>query len=436
MPGYHIWTIGCQMNQADSDSLASSLEALGYEPVTMDSADLVVLNTCAVRQSAEDRAVGMLGSLKQLKRTRPQAMIALVGCLVDSNLADLRRRFPHVDAFCKPQDFGDLLSLAGERIDAGPAIPIIRIASSPTAFVPVIEGCNRACSYCIVPSRRGRERSHPLDEVLRHVRRLVERGVIEVTLLGQNVDSYGHDLPGKPDLADLMARVNAIEGLARIRFLTSHPRDMKPELIESIASLDKVCEHINLPVQSGDDAILRAMRRGYSVSEYREVIERIRAAMPGVALSTDVIVGYPGETDAQFQASVALLEEIKFDVVHVAAYSPRPGTAATLLDDHVPALVKKQRLNVIEELQKCVAGEINSRLVGQTVEVLVEGRNKGKWSGRTRTNKLTFFEDGADLTGRLVNVKIEKATAWSLQGNLAGAARELSGVGAGHDLDL
>jgi tRNA-2-methylthio-N6-dimethylallyladenosine synthase len=283
--------------------------------------------------------------------------------------------------------------------------------------VPIIHGCDKFCAFCIVPYRRGREVSRPIPEILREVELLVERGVKEVTLLGQNVDSYGHDLPGRPDLADLLERLNEVEGLVRIRFLTSHPSDMSGRIIRAVAELEKVCEHINLPVQAGDDEVLRRMRRGYTRDEYRRLIERIREEVPGVSLSTDVIVGFPGETEEQFQRTVELIREIRFDKVHTAAYSPRPGTIAwRKMPDDVPQEEKERRLRTLEELQERIARENNERLLGQTVEVLVDSRHKGKWQGRTRTDKLVFFEDGADRLGQLVRVRIERAGPWSLQG--------------------
>jgi tRNA-2-methylthio-N6-dimethylallyladenosine synthase len=253
--------------------------------------------------------------------------------------------------------------------------------------------------------------------VRRQVESLIERGVKEITLLGQNVDSYGHDLPDKPGLADLLRELNSIERLARIRFLTSHPKDMSRKLIETMASLGKVCEHISLPVQAGDDAILQAMGRGYTAHYYRELVERIHNVIPDVALATDVIVGFPGETEKQFQKTFALLSELRFDTVHVAAYSPRPDTtAARKLKDDIPLAEKRMRLQKVEELQESIASGINTELLGRTVEVLVEGKKKGKCYGRTRTGKLVFFEKNADYLGQLVNVEVKKTSPWSLQG--------------------
>jgi tRNA-2-methylthio-N6-dimethylallyladenosine synthase len=285
------------------------------------------------------------------------------------------------------------------------------------------------CTYCIVRLRRGSEVSRPVDEILAEVQGLVRRGVREVTLLGQNVDSYGRDLTSQepagqngrrpPNLAALLEAVHEIDGLERIRFLTSHPADMSQRLIEAAARLPKVCEHMEAPVQSGDDAVLRRMGRGYTAAYFRDLVARIRQAMPGAGLATDVIVGFPGETEDQYQATYRLLEDIRFDVVHVAAYSPRAGTPAGRLPDDVPPEEKERRRKAVDGLQERIVGEINAQLLGQTVEVLVEERHRGKWRGRTRTNKLVFFDiDEQDWSGQLVQVRITKTGPWSMQGEI------------------
>ena len=414
------------MNKAESRQIAGYLDSAGYQAaVSFSHADLVVLNTCVVRQSAEDKILGTLGLLKGLKDKRPSLRILVTGCLVNSHTVELQRRFPHVDLLFKPGDFPELIAWGQKR-----GIPIEqrlldythndgRMAPSPCALIPIIRGCDNFCSYCIVPYRRGREVSRPVEEIVCEARELAKRGTREVTLLGQNVDSYGHDLAGHPDLADLLKELGSIDELARIRFLTNHPKDISLKLIEAMASLGKVCEHLELPVQSGDDAILKAMRRGYSVEGYRELVHTIRSKIPYLSLSTDLIVGFPGETEERFEHSLSLIGEMRFDVVHVAAYSPRPGTIAYReYEDSIPAEVKKERLNQIEERQTAIATEINAELRGQVVEVLVEGRKGGKWFGRTRSNKLVFFEDAGDWLGQLANVQIEKTSPWSLRGKV------------------
>jgi len=421
MKHYHIWTIGCQMNVADSRRTAEGLERLGYRWTKWaEEADLIVLNTCVVRQSAEDKVLGRLSSLKPLKKKHPEAVIAVMGCLVD-DITALKQDFSYVDAFLKPSDVEGLIQLVKEHRSSAANLqpPISNIQSPISCYVPVIQGCNRFCSYCIVRLRRGRERSRPVDEIVEEAGCLVKRGAREVTLLGQNVDAYGHDLPGQPDLADLLTAVHRIEDLWRIRFLTSHPADMKERIIDAVASLSKVCEHIEIPVQSGDDAVLKRMVRGYTVDQYCRLVAKIRERIPGVSLATDVIVGFPGEAEEQFMNTCKLLEETRFDVVHVAAYSPRPGTAASRLPDDIPQEAKEPRCKIIEELQEDIAGEINQRFLGETVEVLIEEKHKGKWKGRTRTHKLVFFKDNGDWRGKLAQVKITWAGPWSMQGELA-----------------
>jgi tRNA-2-methylthio-N6-dimethylallyladenosine synthase len=412
MPKYHIWTIGCQMNKAESERLASRFDKLGYTASkNIQEADLIVLNSCVVRQSAENRVINKLHEVRRLKKESPGKTLALTGCLVDSDIAGMQKSYPYIDHFFKAGDDPPWLEK--------PDTPSLPHHPSPSVYVTISQGCDNFCAYCIVPYRRGRERSRPVEEIICEARELVRRGSKEVILLGQNVDSYGHDLPGKPDLADLLTELNAIDGLVRLRFLTNHPKDMSRKLIEAIAGLDKVCEQVSLPVQAGSDAILRAMKRGYTVNKYRRLVALIREKIPGVAVSTDVIVGFPTETEKQFRQTLDLLSEIKFDTVHVAAYSPRPGTAAAKkLEDDVPPGEKKERLAEVERLQESIQTGINARLLGETVEILVEGRNRGKLYGRTRTDKLVFFRSDSDYMGQLVNIKIDKTSPWSLQGKI------------------
>ena len=439
MNSYHIWTIGCQMNTADSERLASALEQLGLEsaPEAQD-ADVVVLNSCVVRQSAEDKVIGNLGAVSRLKKRNPQAVIALMGCMVGPQIAPLERRFPYVDVFMRPQQYEPLLDLLGERLSVDWEGCIGNLAPprpSVATHVPIIHGCDLMCAFCIIPYRRGRQASRPVDDIAREVELLVARGVREVTVLGQTVDAYGHDLPEtgvapRPDLATLLTRLNAIDGLDRIRFLTSHPNYMSRRIIEAVAQLPKVCEHINLPVQAGDDEILARMRRNYTRQDYIDLVDEIRRTVPDASLSTDIIVGFPGETEAQFRNTLDLVEQLRMDKVHCAAYSPRPGTIADrTMPDDVPHAEKIRRRQQIDALQESILSEINAALVGSEFETLVETRRKGKWQGRTRSNKLVFFptesdsadnenadNENADRLGQLVNVRIDRAGPWSLQG--------------------
>ena len=423
MESFHIWTIGCQMNKADSQRLGSALEQLGLREVgTANEADLVVLNSCVVRQQAEDKVVGNLTWMKPWRSEDPDRVVALMGCMVGSKTDELSRRFPFVDLFMPPQQYGPLLELVGERVgldwegcvgSLAPAQPDV------TCYVPIIHGCDLMCTFCIIPYRRGRQVSRPVDELVHEVELLVDRGVKEVTVLGQTVDAYGLDLPGKPDLGYLLAQLNDVAGLERIRFLTSHPSFFTDEIIHAVADLPKVCEHINLPVQAGDDEVLKAMRRPYTRQEFKDLVGRIRDIVPHSSLATDIIVGFPGETGEQFQRTVELIAELRPDKVHCAAYSPRPGTiAGRMMEDGVSKEEKTRRRVQLEDLQQGILTEINSALLGQEVDILVEGRRDGKWHGRTRTDKLVFFQSEDEYLGQLVNLNITKTGPWSLQGEL------------------
>ena len=426
---YHIWTEGCQMNEADSQKLEAGLAKLGWEAATRpEDADLAVVNTCVVRQKAEDRAVGQMSLLRKLKQQRDGLQIAVMGCMVGPRTDELRRRFPFVDVWARPQNFEVIIRHLMPEDDLGGEFwpDTFPEPKGPTAFVPVVHGCNKFCTYCIVPYRRGREKSRPPEDIRREVRSLAERGVREVTLLGQTVEAYGKDLPSlegegrRPDLADLFEALSEIDSLLRIRFLTSYPRDMTDRIIRSVCVVPKVCEHFNIPVQAGDDEVLARMRRGYTIEDYLGCVARIRKHVPAAALSTDVIVGFCGETERQFQNTLGILEGVRFDKVHVAAYSPRPGTFAWRhLEDDVQQAEKMRRLHAVEALQERVSREINEALLGTTQEVLVEGENDGTFTGRTRTNKLVHFRaTAAPAFGAIVPVRIDKPTAWSLQGEL------------------
>jgi len=421
MPHYHIWTIGCQMNKADSESIAAFLEQCGYRSTSkIESADIVVLNSCVVRQSAESKVINKIDALRRLDDGKT---LAVTGCIVDANIDGMKKRFPRVDLFFGPQDIGMLSAYMQKRDLLSSTTSSRNIAVKPevSALVNIMKGCNNFCSYCIVPYRRGREVSRPLADIVTEVESVVAGGAKEVVLLGQNVDSYGHGLAGSPALVDLLEKLNSIDGLARIRFLTSHPKDMSDELIKAIARLDKVCECISLPFQAGSDDILKAMHRGYTNAQYRRLVGRIRKAVPEVALSTDVIVGFPGESEEQFDETRRMIEDVRFDTVHIACYSPRAGTSASRdLKDDIPASVKVKRRKELEALQERIVSEINSGLKGKTLEVLVEGCKKGKWWGRTRSDKLVFFTDAGNRLGQLVDMHIESTSPWSLQGVVAG----------------
>ncbi|MEL7562211.1 tRNA (N6-isopentenyl adenosine(37)-C2)-methylthiotransferase MiaB [Dehalogenimonas sp. 4OHTPN] len=413
MPSYHIFTIGCQMNQAEAERLECLLAQKDFFPVgTAEAADLVLLVSCAVRGSAEDRITNRLALLRRMKQRRPSLRVVLTGCMVEDNLPAMKKKYPMVDHFFSAGSLPDFLDeLPADILPASPAV---------AEYVPIIQGCDNFCSYCIVPYRRGRERSRSLETIVAEVRELVRRGAREVTLLGQNVNAWGHDLEGTPDLADLLAAVDAVSGLCRIRFLTNHPKDMSQRLIEAMSTLSKVCPSLNLPAQAGDDAVLERMRRGYTIGEYKRLAAAIRQAVPVAGLTTDIIVGFPGETAEQFSNTRRLLEELRFDAVHLAAYSPRPGTeAAEKYPDDVCKMEKGRRLAELEVLQESIARQINEACIGQTVEVLVEDLHNTQWRGRERRGKLVFFKGKADLKGQIVNVRITGAGPWSLRGEAA-----------------
>jgi tRNA-2-methylthio-N6-dimethylallyladenosine synthase len=419
---YYSWTIGCQMNREESSALSHYLEILGLERVnSAGDADVVLLNTCVVRQNAEDKVIGMLGYLKGIKNARPKMRIAVTGCFVDSEIVRLKNQYPHVNFFFRPAEsrtFEDwLLSEEISNMRKRPALDIATIARV-SSFLTIMQGCNNYCSYCIVPYRRGRERSRYPDEIIDQALGLVKAGTREIVLLGQNVNAYGRDLDLKANLASLLCRLNGVKDLLRIRFLTNHPKDMDTELINAVASLEKVCHHICLPLQAGDDKILKAMNRHYTFDDYGALVGRIRHSIPDIALSTDIIVGFPGESEDQYQNTLKAVEDIGFDVVHVAAYSPRAGTAAERYADDIPQEAKMLRLHQIERLQTEIQLERNRKLVGQAMQVLVEGRKGGKWYGRTYSDKLVFFNHSSDCTGSLADITIESATPWALQGDV------------------
>jgi len=432
------------MNVADSQRVASALEALGYNMTTTPAeSDVLVLNTCVVRQSAEDKAVGRLSSLKPLKVRNPKLVINLMGCLVGvKGSQQLQKRFPFVDVFSPPSDPGPLITHLTQSetreferqqtddrfalMDGELILPAHEKQQLVSAFVPVVLGCSHACTFCIIPYKRGVERSRPEGEIITEVRSLVEQGVKEITLLGQIVDRYGKDILAGPDLAGLLHNIHEVEGLERIRFLTSHPNWMTEALLEAVAELPKVMPHIEVPVQAGDDQVLENMRRGYSADQYRQLVadihQHFNGDFPGVSIATDIIVGFPGESREQFQRTYDLLAELKMDVAHLARYSTRAGTVADRrMEDDVSDEEKWERFRALEELQENIAAEINQNYLGQTVEVLFEEEVRGRWKGRTTTNKLVFVESEQSLQGQILPVTITWTGPWSMQGRLMNA---------------
>ncbi|MAX11609.1 MAG: tRNA (N6-isopentenyl adenosine(37)-C2)-methylthiotransferase MiaB [Chloroflexi bacterium] len=421
---YNIWTIGCQMNEADSDKLASALDQLGLtKKDNAEDADLVVLNSCVVRQSAEDKVSYRVSISQEFKKDRPEQMLVLMGCMVGPNSENLQKRFPSVDMFMRPQDFNPLLEQIAELNDVDLEGCISNYAhSNPgiSCHVPIIKGCDFMCSFCIIPYRRGRQESRTIRDIVSEVSILVDRGVKEITLLGQTVDAYGHDLNEDVDLADLLGHVNDITGLERIRFLTSHPSFMSEKIIESINELPKVCEHINLPIQAGNDVVLERMRRPYTNDHYRRLVEDIRKIVPSVTISTDIIVGFPGESDEQFQDTLKIVEDLEFSKVHSAEYSNRPGTIASRqLKDDIPVRIKRDRRKMIDAVQETIQEKNNRDSVGDLHSVLIEGRRKEQWYGRNRNDKLVYTSTNTkNLRNSIVEIKIEDSSPWSLTGSV------------------
>jgi tRNA-2-methylthio-N6-dimethylallyladenosine synthase len=405
------------MNAADSESLARKLLAAGYMEDSLDRADVAILNTCVVRQASEDRVYSKLHELKAWKT--PDRTIAVTGCIVAKEGDDLRGRFPHLDAVVPIGEYDAFLAGLAARYDysEGEALPPAG-RTGISHYVRVIQGCDHNCTFCIVPRVRGRERHVPMPEVLEECRAAVRAGAREIVLLGQNVDDY-RDPEGGGGLAALVREVERIPELKRLRFMTSHPQDLEHELLEVMAASDVVCRELQLPVQSGDDGILKRMARGYQMRHYRAIVERARALMPDLSLVTDVIVGFPGESEAAFLNTRSLLEEMEFDVVHLAMYSPRPGTfAATKMADDVPGAEKLRRLNDLLALQREIATRKTSRWVGRDVEVLVEGTDElGRPYGRIRQGKRAIVLRGSGVApGDVITLRVLQATAGQLMG--------------------
>lgn len=438
---YHITTFGCQMNKADSERMAGILEDMGLEFVAdPNQADLILYNTCTIRDNAEQKVYSYLGRQAKRKQEQPNLTLIVAGCVAQQEGEALMRRVPELDLVMGPQHANRLQDLledvfAGNQVVATEPIHIMEDITKPrrdsqvTAWVNVIYGCNERCTYCVVPSVRGVEQSRTPEAIRAEMEELGRQGYKEVTLLGQNIDAYGRDLPGtKPNgshlhtFTDLLYFVHDVPGIERIRFATSHPRYFTERLIRACAELPKVCEHFHIPFQSGDNDILKAMARGYTHEKYRQIIDKIRDYIPDAAISADAIVGFPGETEAQFENTLKLVEDIGFDQLNTAAYSPRPGTPAARWENQLSEEVKSDRLQRLNHLVATKAAERSQRYMGRIEEVLVEDINPkqpNQVMGRTRSNRLTFFDgDIHQLKGQLVKVKITEVRPFSLTGQL------------------
>jgi tRNA-2-methylthio-N6-dimethylallyladenosine synthase len=438
---YWLRTFGCQMNEHDSERMAGLLEQEGYAPAARaEDASVVLFNTCCIRENADHRLYGNLGHMKALKDRRPDMRIVVGGCLAQKDKQLIQRRAPYVDVVLGTHNLASLPRLLRES-QAGPAFEILeqtevfpsalptRRASSWHAWVSISIGCNNSCTFCIVPAVRGPEVSRRTGEIAREVGDLVEDGVIEVTLLGQNVNSYGRDLDGTPLFAQLLRVLDCVPGLERIRFTSPHPKDFRADTVAAMADCEKVCEHIHLPLQSGSDSCLRRMKRAYSRAKYLDKVAMVREAIPDVAITTDIIVGFPGETEAEFEDTLAVVEEVRYDAAYTFQYSPRPMTAAADHPGQLPKAVVQERFDRLVKLQEAISLERNQTRIGAQEQVVVEGlskRDAAQLTGRTRTNKLVHFHSDDAREGQLRTVRITEARPHYLRGEEIGSSRRSS----------
>jgi len=450
MPTFFIKTYGCQMNERDSEQVAHSLIARGYMRVARETdADVVLLNTCSVRDMADQKALGKMGMLGRMAKERPEVVFGFLGCMAQARGASLLKEMPHLDLVIGTQKFHRVAAYVQEAFEKkryrrmdDPRLSLVDVeeetgsqstirdqslaAKQVTAFVSIMQGCNMHCTFCIVPRTRGAERSRTIDEIVTEVRALVAQGIKEITLLGQIVNLYGrHEFEkrdGKSPFVQLLEAVGAIDGLERLRFTSPHPIGFRDDLVAALASQPKLAEHVHLPLQSGSDRVLKAMHRAYTADKYLNLIAKIRSVRPGIAITTDIIVGFPGETDVDYRLTRDLVEEIQFDNAFVFRYSRRSETPAAEMPDQVGESVKEQRNQDLLEVINASTRRANEKLVGTKAEILCEGlskTNSARLMGRTRTNKVVVFEAGEDRIGRIFNVAIERANGFSLYGTLA-----------------
>jgi len=433
---YYIETWGCQMNEHDSEAIAGILEEAGYSSAeNVTKADLIILNTCSVREKADSKVMGRIGRLKKLKMDNPNLIIGICGCMMQQEGMKERilKTVPFVDLIFGTHNIHRLpellnkLSHTKRVAEVWPEAEEIvedlpfKYSSEVQAYVNITFGCDNFCSYCIVPYTRGRERSRKPENVLNEIQKLAQKGIKEVMLLGQNVNSYGKGLSPHIDFADLMRRVDKIEGIERIRFMTSHPKDFSDKIIQTVVNSKHICPHFHLPLQAGSNKILKAMHRGYTKEGYLELVQKIRHSIPDAAITTDIIVGFPGETNEDFQETLEVVKEAKFDAAFTFIYSPRPGTSAFKMNDPIPLEEKKANFEKLLALQNQISFASNQKLMGKNVKVLVEGKSKTNpkmLSGHTNTNKTVIFEGDIDLTGKIIDVKITSAHTWYLEGEI------------------
>jgi tRNA-2-methylthio-N6-dimethylallyladenosine synthase len=427
---------GCQMNENDSERILGQLKSIGYEYTeNLEQADVIMINTCCVRESAEKKIYGKIGELKKLKADNPNLLIGIAGCMAQKDKEKIFKKAPHVDLVLGTYniyhvaEYIEKLEASRERVLAvwdqaerlAPEVPTVR-KGRISAWVPIMYGCNNFCTYCIVPYVRGRERSRPVEDIVNEIEQLSGEGFKEITLLGQNVNSYGKDGRDFLDFAGLLQEIDRVSSIVRVRYMTSHPRDMNEKVIAAIAGSQKICDHFHLPIQSGSDSILQKMNRGYTVDEYCRLVDKIRKLSPDASITTDMIVGFPGETDQEFQETLALMKKVRFDAAYTFLYSQRSGTPAAMMPEQIPTAVKKERLQKLMDVQNSISLEINKELGGKVVSVLVEGESKNdssKLMGRTTTNKIVLWEKmGTEKVGELANIRITHAQTWILKGDL------------------
>ena len=432
---YFLLTYGCQMNESDSERYAGQLESLGYRRTEdMDMADVILLNTCCVRETAEGKILGKIGELKHVKQHNPNLIIAVAGCMAQEWQDRLFERAPHIDLVIGTHNIHKLVELIRERqaksghyLEADMTVPAFH--DLPTkrfqkffAWVPIMNGCNKFCTYCIVPYVRGREVSRPIADIVREIEEIAKEGYKEITLLGQNVNSYGLDLKDGTDFSALLQAVDRIDGIERVRYMTSHPKDMTFAMIDAIADSRKVVNHMHLPIQSGSDELLKKMNRGYTVDQYMELVEYARKRIPDLVLTTDIIVGFPGETEEMFCQTLDLLKRVQYDMAYTFTYSPRTGTPAARMEHQIPQEEKSRRLQRLMDVQNVYSLQLNQTMEHKEYEVIVEGPTKNDenhWFGRTTGNKMIIWEhDGSAAVGDTVKVAVDKGQTWVLKGHL------------------
>lgn len=435
---YFTLTYGCQMNESDTERINGQLEELGYQPAEkMDEADIVIMNTCSIRQNAEEKVYGKIGEIKKLKEKNPHLLLGIAGCMAQENKGKLIERMPIIDFVIGPYHIHDLKDIISKEDARG--AHVVKTERNPHsvsdysdlkavrkskifAWIPIMQGCNKFCTYCIVPYVRGREISRPVEAICDEIRDLAQEGYKEITLLGQNVNSYGLDFRNGTDFGTLIRAIDTIDGIERVRYMTSHPRDMTYDMVDAMAASPKVVRHMHLPVQHGCTEMLKKMNRGYTIERFKELVAYVREKMPDVALTTDLITGFPGETEEMHQETLQLLKDIRFDSAYTFIYSPRKGTPAARMDDQIDDETKHRRLNELMDVQNEISLSLNKEMEGKTYPIIVEGPSKqdeANWFGRTSTNKMILFpyREGIQV-GDTLEAKVKVAQTWVLKGEL------------------